>query len=906
MPQFIRHIFSTILFAVIVSLHSRAQQNQLYTFNSMAEKIYLQLDGSVYANDQTIWFKAVVTNSTEHAATKLSAVLYAELIDANASIIERKLIRIDNGIGEGFFQLDTSYREAVYLLRAYTEWNRNFDRDFFFEKYIRLVNATSTVKAEPILNVILTRELNGKQRLRAGFDPFAIDSLHTNDMGLLLLQEEQRDTLSIKKNEAGTYPLDYAVPGNSRYLALRMQTQNNSTYTKTILLTNGYQDLQFFPESGELVHGIPALLGLKATDSSGKGILVNGQVINSKGDLINYFNSNRLGIGSVILPQPDSNERYFARITTGRADRLEKLFPLPLVAARGNVLSVKRDGEKIQVEALSNYLDSDSIFVRASCRGLVYFDIKGRLKNGHLAFSLAANTLPDGIIVFTMMTDSLSPVAERLYFNERLENRIQLSVTADKKTYTLRELTNVSITARDQYGYPVDASISVKVVNKTALAQLSDSPENIYAYFLLSAELKGKIENPAFYFTQDTGRFNELDALLLTQGWRKYKYATTAGHIAFKPETDLTIAGLVTGPIFGQKARRGNGITMMSFGQKHAIQTTTTDSLGRFSFNINNEYSQTLNVLLQGTNQSGKKKNYSITLDKKAYPPVVFDQLQAVAKPDSMEQLFVKQNIERRKILDAYTSTTLKEVMLKRYIITPERKLVTDQYGSAKIVIEGDAIKEKETSWSYGLYSVLLFNFPDKVRINRLADGTLSAKLHNGLTTLVVIDGIAVSAEDYPLIAAIPPEEVKSFELIEYANSFARLYCEVFPRNCGMGTPDVGNVITIYTYGRKGLFGANRVTGITKAAVPVYATPREFYAPQWNNANAADWRKPDLRTLIHWAPTLTTDSTGSSAVSFYNADKPGTMQVIVEAITKNGAIGYKEFSFTVKEGKEGK
>lgn len=53
--------------------------------------------------------------------------------------------------------------------------------------------------------------------------------------------------------------------------------------------------------------------------------------------------------------------------------------------------------------------------------------------------------------------------------------------------------------------------------------------------------------------------------------------------------------------------------------------------------------------------------------------------------------------------------------------------------------------------------------------------------------------------------------------------------------------------------------------------------------------------------LIHWAPILKTDDAGKVIVPFYNADTKGKMQVIVEAIDENGAIGYGQLSFDVEE-----
>ena len=84
---------------------SRAQQTDIYTHQSLAEKIYLQLDGKVYTSDQTIWFKCLVRQAIDHSPSPLSVVLYVELIDPDEKIVEKKLIKITEGIGEGFFRL---------------------------------------------------------------------------------------------------------------------------------------------------------------------------------------------------------------------------------------------------------------------------------------------------------------------------------------------------------------------------------------------------------------------------------------------------------------------------------------------------------------------------------------------------------------------------------------------------------------------------------------------------------------------------------------------------------------------------------------------------------------------------------------------------------------------------------
>src|SRR3546814_20620203 len=66
----------------------------------------------------------------------LSGVLYVELIGPESQLMERKLVYIQAGTGEGFFDIMQDYPQGPYLLRAYTEWNRNLESDCIFREHI--------------------------------------------------------------------------------------------------------------------------------------------------------------------------------------------------------------------------------------------------------------------------------------------------------------------------------------------------------------------------------------------------------------------------------------------------------------------------------------------------------------------------------------------------------------------------------------------------------------------------------------------------------------------------------------------------------------------------------------------------------------------------------------------------
>lgn len=905
MPTEIKTIrIAVLIFFCCAMLSTLSWAQVRYSSSSLAEKIYLQLDNEVYTNDQTIWFRAIVTNAQDHTLTQLSGVLYAELVSPDERVLERKLIKLDKGIGDGFFQLAQNYAAGVYLVRAYTEWNKNFGSDFFYNQYIKIFNADGRTKTNPIANLTLVEGAR-QRRLQVRFDPFTIDSSSGKEITVFLSFDEKKDTLSVKRNQRSDYLVDYPVPDKSRLVTLQIENDRNFSYSKTFLLDTSYLDVRFFPESGELVHGIPALLGLKALDHKGRGIPVKGEIMNRKGAVIGSFETNRLGMGSVLLNDVDSNENYTARVITAM-DEIPKLYTLPAVAARGNNLSVRREGNSIALNVHSNYLMDDSVIIRASCRGAVYYDIKGRLRNGTLSFSLPASALPEGIIGFTLMVAQAKPVASRLYFNERPDSRLDIQIATDQQSYVQREETKLTIETKNKEGHPVPSSLSVMVINKSQLGKIVDHRQTILSYFLMSSDLGGEIENPGFYFSGDSNRYKDLDALLLTQGWQKYHYPRDSAQLVFQPETDLSISGTIKGGLFSNNEKKGVDLTMMTFGKPPSLQTQNSDSLGRFRFFLNEEYGQNLNILVQSKDKKGKLRPYTITLDRKEFPPVHFNHFLSAERPDSIVQAYVNKNIERKKAEDdfriASTGHTMQEVIVKTYAMTPERKQVTDRYGKPATVIDGQAIRDKEAKWSYGLYSVLLFNFPDKINIVRARSGTLYARHFNREVTLVVIDGIPVRPEDYALIPGIPPSEVKSFEIIEYAKNFSGLYCEVFPLGC-RDAPAWGNVIAIYTYAGKGIFGVKPAIGIMKTSVPVFSAPREFYAPKYKALEQDDWLRPDLRTLVHWEPGMVTDSAGKASASFYNGDNTGTMQIVVEAISANGEIGYREIFFEVKKRK---
>lgn len=894
------------LIIIFFSITVVSQKEKRIHQSLVPEKIYLQLDTNVYANDQDIWFKAVVVSAETHKPSKLSRVLYVDLIGPDEKLLEQKLVRIDGGVGNNFFKLQKKYPKGRYLIRAYTEWNRNFRKHFIFKAYVHIFPTEKSKNSDPIKKFVLVKNESGKDTVKVQIDPLQIDSLQKRKLKVYLAFKKQKDTITVKKNREQKYELAFPVPDSTDIAALTVETENGVKFRKTVSLNNNPVDIQFFPESGKMLYGHINRIGFKALDHLGKGIKVSGKIIDQNNTIINNFKSSSLGMG-IFAFRPIKGNRYYAELTLSSGEI--KKYPLPKASEKGSVLSILDRKDKIAISVFSNELISQQVLIRVACRGIAYYEMEGKLKDGLLVTYLPKEELPDGILVFTLMDKNQKPLAERLYFNESQDNRLKLKLSTDTLKYSQRQKTKLSVEVIDGEKDSVSYNCSVLIVNKELLGKGQNRKQNILSYLLLDSELRGNIENPSYYFDDNNKtRTFDLDALLLTQGWRNYKYNNhmPRNNFSHKNEPALSISGRIGVP-FSKIKKEGMKISMMVFGEQPSFYSQQTDSLGYFDFQLADTFGERAKILVQNNDEKGKKKNYPIVLTKKKTPKIEYEYRPTVRKLDSTIQVIAQKKRDNKRTIDAYDRLNglveLDEVVVTERKLTPLQKEVTEKYGEADVVIKGEEIKAKEKKWSYGLYSVLLFNYPEEIEIEQFPDGFMLAHVVGDKereATLIMIDGKLVNDFNYSLIPSIPPSEVKSVELIKYTKRFKTSFLEVFPNiSDPRKIPLTGHIISIYTHGNVGLHGISEPKGQFQTSIPVFSATKEFYAPKYETKEEIASNKPDLGSLVYWKPSLNVVRNKKASVEFYNGDDLGKMLVIVEAVSENGKIGYQELTYTV-------
>ncbi len=104
------------------------------------EKVYLHFDRPYYTSGETIWFNAYLTAGAYHEPSPLSRTIYVELINSRGQLIKQLKLLATNGLAAGDIALPDPLESGNYLVRAYTNWMRNGDEDYFFHRLIKIWN----------------------------------------------------------------------------------------------------------------------------------------------------------------------------------------------------------------------------------------------------------------------------------------------------------------------------------------------------------------------------------------------------------------------------------------------------------------------------------------------------------------------------------------------------------------------------------------------------------------------------------------------------------------------------------------------------------------------------------------------------------------------------------------------
>lgn len=278
--------------------------------------------------------------------------------------------------------------------------------------------------------------------------------------------------------------------------------------------------IQFFPEGGNLVNGIESKMAFKAVTNESSSYSFNGYLLDNTDTLLK-FKPGHSGMGHFqFTPATGHNYKAYIKPEDGIAFYKE----LPAAYNEGYVLGVKEaENGKINSVITANVASANHVYLVVHTRSLVKIASELTLQNGKTEFSFDDTLLDDGISTITVFNDNRQPVCERLYFKYPANN-LDLNIATAQPIYDKRKEVVLNVNSARLSG-DENASLSMSVYKLDSLQKINK--ENIQTYLLLTSDIKGDVEDAAYYFSANNKNIaGATDDLMLTQGWRRFDWGT--------------------------------------------------------------------------------------------------------------------------------------------------------------------------------------------------------------------------------------------------------------------------------------------------------------------------------------------------------------------------------------------
>lgn len=861
------------------------------------EKVYLHFDKPYYAVADTIWFKAYLT--TQHnLPSPLSKVVYVEVYNASDSLMQTLKLPVINSVAYGNIPLPmNTYKQGSYYVRAYTLWMLNFDQEYFFTKNITIGEAVDkqlltniSYQNNAVDKAIKTtariqfrtpdqKPLANKTvlwRIFHDYDVFTRGKGTTDANGFLTI------SVTSKANE----------PISNGVIVADVNIAEKELASASFKLKQALEDIDFqvFPESGQVIAGIPNQIGFKAIGVNGLGVDVKGLILNEQGQELSTFNSSFAGIGSFYLT-PEIGKSYKVKFTTKSG--FIKIIEIPK-AMEGIALQLINPADKefihLKIVASPSYFErykNKSYSLIGQINNEVNYAAMLDLSAQVVVAKIPKNNFTSGIVQLTLFDKTNTPLSERLAFV--LHQNLQVNVKSDLPSYKPRQKVKINLDAKTN-GQVVMGNFSVSVTDEQKVPVNENNETTILSSLLLTSDLKGYIEKPNYYFNKtDDKKLADLDRLLITQGYRRFEYkeilANKYPKVFLLPEQGITISGTLR-DLTGMPIRKG--IMRMMVTGKPISSELVTSNMGVFRFeNLNfpdssqvvvsaryNPNYNRLMIMLDGTPAPAKGNNI-FAADE-------------VTNIDTAMSAYLSNSAKQYRYLRTLKTVEIKAQPAKRpshsdhsslvgLSSIPDRFVEGSQFAGCNLLIE--CLRVQLPSFTYDMNEQKFYVTRDYNAGSRVP-------------AAVFVDGMNIDAN---MLNNTNPANIESVEVF---------------LNDPLGTVD-------RMYNTKGVIVINtkvppKGQKISKQAfldmipkkyeikyMPMgYAKERQFYSPKYTPTSPIN--NNDLRTTIYWNPKVETDEKGNANFEFFNADGKGTYKVVVEGIDRQGNIIHFVYHYTVK------
>lgn len=633
---------------------------------------------------------------------------------------------------------------------------------------------------------------------------------------------------------------NYSLRGYTRW----MQNNDRSLYArKKISIINPFvisslpsKDKYFsgdtiftFPEGGLLYPGVENKVIVRTLNSTGKAKVTEGKVVNKNNKIVSSFKTDTEGYG-LLKFIPENKEKYFYCFGDVRLS-------LPNVSK-----------EKLYLKLIKDNSVGYSFSIHGEFKNNVWLDIvsKDGVFNKRYDIPADGNILVDNKklndnIFFALLVNNKNDIlAYRAFSNCAKECELNIKLDTDKECYGRREKVNLNIDKLKAL-----KKISVSVVKSCLL-----NPNRQLKSYCLNKNDALIALKPSIFAKKNVGR------LLLPEA-----------------EGELVtgrITCIETGkPIVGEKF-------MLNFVSRIPImQFSTTDSLGRFRFNVN-RYGEEEMVIQSFTNDT-TFLNYKITIDDNfstnynlgENQPLVMDSVNAKRINEAIV------NMQINTIYSAYRKNSLVVNPVQDSLAfygTPNASTVVDKYIGlptveelVREVVRFTGVRKNANKYYFRVYESNSL-YPRECK------------------TLTFMDGVPI--RNVKNIFDVLPQDLSKIDVVNL--------------NYYLQDEELGYLLCFYSKDNNMAdmeFDQHIFRQVHKGFVANY----KYKSPNYSDSEVKKSHLADFRNVLYYNTLSVKENGDQIDLSFYTSDEETEYTIVVKGINEEGEIVESTMNFNVSD-----
>jgi len=828
-----------------LKLNNFARNVNQFSFLYPQEKVYLHFDNTAYYLGETIWFKSYVVTAENNLFSKLSKVLYVELLTPEGDVIETKKLKIENGQTHGEFLLKDSLYAGYYEVRAYTKCMLNFDNNGVFSRVFPIYDKQKNAAVLP--NKKMTVRPRGKQLINNREKEDKLDNIDItffpeggnlttgliNRVAYKVVDKEGRSIdvsgtiYNSKGEEITTFSTAYQgmgsfslCPDGQKYTAKIISKKKEITVNLPLSTKSGYTLLVDNLRTQDLwvqINKTPAL----PDETLGITFMCRGKVYAFK-----TFNV---------------QEGKTTAFNIAKSSLLAGIVQISVFDSKGEIVAerlafVHHDASAlIKTNINTGYLPLSPIIIDFQVE-----DKQGKPIESTFSLSVRDNGTEietgyrDNIMTNLLLSSELKGyIANPAYYFEKEDNKHSLALdllmmTQGWRRYVWRKMAGLEtfeVKHSIEKGLTIEGKVLTDIQKK--------AKENIeVTMWMLTPYQKGKC------ITDNRGEFN-----MAIEDF----YGKTELNLETRENTKLKDYRILLNRVFSPEAKA------YAFGEINPNDTTAIY----------------------------KKQSVSeTTTDDKA--------TETTAKSDSIAKSYALKEVtvtEKKKWKREQEGSNQASVV---YNVRKEIDKQRDK-GEAETGDIMEFIRGQRNVFSYNID--IVDYTPDHVPIYKATCNYMGRDvlfvINNTFARLAPLDGL--TRENFnkfdenntintAVNLSVSDLDISNIESVMIAENskYVLGYCP----EC-----EIKDYTIIYIYTNKG----NRIVdknGIRKTPFEGYSNVREFYAPNYKAVVLPD--EKDYRRTLYWNPNVTTGSDGKISVSFYNNRTCKSISINNEGLTKEG------------------